>query len=62
MKAIATAGVTRSNADRPEISRQDVLEQQQNEWKAVAGGVFDGTMEVFQFLEVVLYVAAAEPS
>jgi len=32
-----------------------VLEQQQGEWKAIAGSVFGDMMEVFQFLELVLY-------
>ena len=62
MKAIATTRMARPNADRLEISRQGVPEQQQGEWKAIAGSVFGDMMEVFQFLELVLYVAAAEPS
>ena len=62
MKAIATTRMARPNADRPDISRQGVPGQQQGEWKAIAGSVFGDMMEVFRFLELVLYVAAAEPS
>lgn len=61
VKAITSPGMARPNADRPEISRQGVPEQQQGEWKAITGSVSDDTMEVFQFLELVLYVATAEP-
>ena len=60
VKAITSPGMARPNADRLEISRQGVPEQQ-GEWKAITGSVSDDTMEVFQFLELVLYVAAAEP-
>ena len=60
VKAITSPGMARPNADRLEILRQGVPEQQ-GEWKAITGSVSDDTMEVFQFLELVLYVAAAEP-
>ena len=62
MKAITTPGIARPNADRPEISRQDVLEQQQGERKAIVGSVFDDMMEVFQFLELVMVLGVpADP-